>query len=287
MDKIEVKIWRPETYKSMQLMVGSARLTQRAEKIHNMAELEGLLNKSVKPETMTAMTKLPHNNIRCFGTITILVVGASRRFLAQITRRRVGVTFCSGSLQYSDWSEVSGEQFTIPYEILKKDVDRYGFADLEQGYYSKNFINTCQDAMHDYKKMVSLGLNNDTAGYVAPQALRNILIIDATPQAWIEMIKQRICKRNTDETRYVLLKCWEQLYALDPIMFAPTVVMPDCYTTMICPEGAMTCSSRYKRGDTANGTPTEVIDHEFPAISFIQDLNNYEMIQEEDDGVDR
>jgi thymidylate synthase (FAD) len=283
MDKIEVKIWRPETYKSMQLMVGSARLTQRAEKIHNMSELEALFNKSVKTETMVAMSKLPHNNIRCFGTITMFVVGASRRFLAQITRRRIGVTFCSGSLQYSDWSEVSGEQFTIPYEILKKDVDRYGYADLEQGYYSRNFINTCQDAMHDYKKMVSLGLNNDTAGYVAPQALRNILIIDATPQAWIEMIKQRICKRNTDETRYVLLRCWEQLYNLDPIMFAPSIVMPNCYNTMICPEGAMTCGSRYKRGDTVNGTPTEIIDKEFPAIRFINDLNNYEMIQEEDE----
>lgn len=283
MDKIEVKIWRPETYKSMQLMVGSARLTQRAEKIHNMDELEALFNKAVKTETMVAMSKLPHNNIRCFGTITIFVVGASRRFLAQITRRRIGVTFCSGSLQYSDWSEVSGEQFTVPYEILKKDVDRYGYADLEQGYYSKNFINTCQDAMHDYKKMVALGLNNDTAGYVAPQALRNILVIDATPQAWIEMIKQRICKRNTDETRYVLLKCWEQLYNLDPIMFAPSIVMPACYSTMICPEGSMACGSRYKRGDTVNGTPTEIIDKEFPAIRFINDLNNYEMIQEEDE----
>lgn len=283
MDKIEVKIWRPETYKSMQLMVGSARLTQRAEKIHNMDELEALFDKSVKTETMVAMSKLPHNNIRCFGTITIFVVGASRRFLAQITRRRIGVTFCSGSLQYSDWSEVSGEQFTVPYEILKKDVDRYGYADLEQGYYSRNFINTCQDAMHDYKKMVALDLNNDTAGYVAPQALRNILVIDATPQAWIEMIKQRICKRNTDETRYVLLKCWEQLYNLDPIMFAPSVVMPACYSTMICPEGSMACGSRYKHGDTVNGTPTEIIDHEFPAIRFINDLNNYEMIQEEDE----
>lgn len=81
MDKIEVKVWRPETYKSRDLMVGAARLTQRAEKITNMQDLEALLDKSVKPETVRNMALLPHNNIRCFGTITLLIVGASRRFL--------------------------------------------------------------------------------------------------------------------------------------------------------------------------------------------------------------
>ena len=286
MDKIKVEVYRPDTYsKSRDLMVGAARLTQRAEKISSMDDLKMLLEKPVKDSTVMNMAALPHNNIRCFGTITMLVVGASRRFLAQITRRRVGVTFCSGSLQYSDWGDE--HDFVVPYEILKKDVDRYGFADLEQGYYSRNFLRTCESSMEDYKKMVALDLNNDTAGYVAPQALRNILIIDATPQAWIEMIKQRVCKRNTDETRYVLLRCWEQLFKLDPIMFAPLNVLPACYSTLICPERGMSCGSQYRRSDTETGTPTEIIEHEFPAIKFIEDLNNYEMIQEEDDGLDR
>ena len=282
MDKIEVDIWRPDEYKSRALMVGAARLTQRAEKISSMSDLKKLLSKDVKPGTVAAMAQLPHNNIRCFGTITMLVVGASRRFLAQITRRRIGVTFCSGSLQYSDWGDE--HDFVVPYEVLKKDFERYGYADLEQGYHTKNFLRTCEASMTDYKKIVAQGLNNDTAGYVAPQALRNILIIDATPQAWIEMIKQRICKRNTDETRYVLLKCWEKLFALDPIMFSASVVMPACYSTMICPEHGMSCGSQYRRSDTENGTPTEVLAKEFPVIDFI----NYSQIQEdEENGMDR
>jgi len=273
MDKIEVNIYAPETYKSMQLMVGAARLTQRAEKITDIGDLHSLMHKTWQPATAFTMAHLPHNNIRCFGTVTMFVVGASRRFLAQITRRRVGVTFCSGSLQYSDYSD-KGE-FTVPYEILKKDFERYGNAELEQGYHTHNYIKTCEQAMANYKAMIAQGLDNDTAGYVAPQGLRNVLIIDATPQAWIEMIKQRVCKRNTDETRYVMLKCWERLYALDPVMFAPDICLPNC-ALGACPEGPMCCGDPY-----SIATPSEILAADFPLISFNQMDPLHQGIEEE------
>lgn len=279
MDKIEVAIYDPGTYKSRDLMVGAARLTQRAEKITDMSDLRHLLSKSVKPETVKNMSMLPHNNIRCFGTITLLIVGASRRFLAQITRRRVGVTFCSGSLQYSDYSN-KGE-FVVPYEIMEKDFERYGNAELEQGYYTRNYLKTCEQAMAEYKAMVALGLDNDTAGYVAPQALRNILIVDATPQAWIEMIKQRICRRNTAETRYVLLRCWEQLYSLDPIMFSPEVCLPDCVWGR-CPEIHMCCGHKYLEAHRTREDiciPSEIISEDFPIIEF----NNTDFYHQEEE----
>lgn len=279
MDKIEVAIYDPGTYKSRDLMVGAARLTQRAEKITDMSDLRHLLSKSVKPETVKNMSMLPHNNIRCFGTITLLIVGASRRFLAQITRRRIGVTFCSGSLQYSDYSN-KGE-FVVPYEIMEKDFERYGNAELEQGYYTRNYLKTCEQAMAEYKAMVALGLDNDTAGYVAPQALRNILIVDATPQAWIEMIKQRICRRNTAETRYVLLRCWEQLYSLDPIMFSPEVCLPDCAWGR-CPEGHMCCGHKYLEAHRTRKDvciPSEIIAEDFPIIEF----NNTDFTYQEEE----
>lgn len=279
MDKIEVAIYDPGTYKSRDLMVGAARLTQRAEKITDMHDLQHLLSKSVKPDTVKNMSLLPHNNIRCFGTITLLIVGASRRFLAQITRRRVGVTFCSGSLQYSDYSN-KGE-FVVPYEIIEKDFERYGNAELEQGYYTRNYLKTCNQAMAEYEAMVAIGLDNDTAGYVAPQALRNVLIVDATPQAWIEMIKQRICRRNTAETRYVLLRCWEQLWALDPIMFSPEVCLPDCVWGR-CPEIHMCCGHKYLEAHRTRKDvciPSEIIAEDFPIIEF----NNTDFTYQEEE----
>ena len=288
MDKIEVCLYAPtQVTRCKNLTVGSARLTQRAEKITCTEDLINLMQKSVSDKTLTAMMSLPHNNIRCFGTITMFIVGASRRFLAQITRRRTGVTFCSGSLQYSDWSKNPKdveEQFVVPYEVLAKDVYRCGYADLEQGYYRRNFIKSCTTAMTNYEKMIKCGLDRDTAGYVAPQSLRNVLIVDATPQAWIEMIRQRACKRNTDETRYILLKCWEKLNRVDPVMFSAATCLPSCYMGA-CLEQKMTCGKPYdheKYKDVTEALPATIINDEFPAIKFIKDLQ----IQEENNGLD-
>ena len=35
--------------------------------------------------------------------------------------------------------------------------------------------------MENYASAVNMGLLNDAAGYMAPQALRNVLLISATP----------------------------------------------------------------------------------------------------------
>ena len=55
-----------------------------------------------------------------------------------------------------------------------------------------------------------------------------MLIISATPYQWKHMIGQRTCRRNTDETRFVLLKIWADLYALDPELFSPELTGPFC-----------------------------------------------------------
>ena len=86
MKKIEVKILNPESIEQAEkLMVCAARLTQRG-----------------------------HPTIQKFGIINVVVVGASRRFLAQITRHQNEVKYMSASLQYSDYSGV--EDFVIPYD---------------------------------------------------------------------------------------------------------------------------------------------------------------------------
>ena len=40
--------------------------------------------------------------------------------------------------------------------------------------------------------------------HTTPQGLRNVLLISATPYQWKHIISQRVCRRNTDETRIVL-----------------------------------------------------------------------------------
>lgn len=75
-----------------------------------------LYNQSFTDETLTNLGYLPHPAIQKFTVITLAVVGASRRFLSQITRHQNEVKFMSASLQYSNYS---GEaDFAIPYEII-------------------------------------------------------------------------------------------------------------------------------------------------------------------------
>ena len=72
---------------------------------------------------------------------------------------------------------------------------------------------SCQSDMDCYQKLCAAGIGHDAAGYATPQGLRNVLIISATPFQWKHIIGQRVCRRNTDETRIVLLKIWQELIA--------------------------------------------------------------------------
>jgi len=212
MDKIEIKVLNPQAVQDAEkLLVATARITQHAENITCMDDLLMLLDKPYSSHLLEALIELPHPTLQKFGVINIAVVGASRRFLAQITRHQNEVKFMSGSLQYSDYTDKA--QFVVPYEIIVKDKespavkDDTGYTD----YYRWSYIKSCQQAYAEYEAAIKHGINHDAAAYMMPQGLRNVLLISATPYQWKHMISQRICNRNTLETQYVMLRCWEEL----------------------------------------------------------------------------
>lgn len=249
MKKIEVKILNPEVAaEAEKMMVCAARLTQRGHKIKDLDDFMALYNQGYKEETAAAMAKLPHPTIQKFGIINVVVVGASRRFLAQITRHQNEVKFMSASLQYSDYSDEA--DFVVPYAVMEK-----GDAEIA------TYLGSCAVNMQNYESAIELDLDNDSAGYMAPQSLRNILIISATPYQWKHMISQRVCRRNTDETRYVMLRIWEALYKLAPAMFSRTTTGPFCMKDY-CYEGKMTCGVPL----WPEATPTEIIKTDFPLL---------------------
>lgn len=248
MNKIEVKILNPESIKeSVKMTACSARLTQRGHKIQNMDDFMELYNKPYTEYTIAALTSLPHPAIQKMGNITVVIVGASRRFLAQITRHQNETKFISASLQYSDYSDSA--QFCVPYEILEKGDTAI-----------TDYLKACGKSMEEYKKACA-EVGNDAAGYLAPQGLRNILIISATPYQWKYMIGLRTCRRNTTETRYVLLKIWKELFDVDPIFFAPVTTGCFCQKES-CKEGAMSC----RRPLTNQDTPDIILQKDFSII---------------------
>ncbi len=125
MNKIEVKVLNCSAVKEAEKnMVFAARLTQRGHAIHSMDDLMDLYDKSFSEETLKNIGHLPHPTVQKFSIITIAIVGASRRFLSQITRHQNEVKFMSASLQYSNYTGKA--DFAVPYEIMMTDEEIQG-----------------------------------------------------------------------------------------------------------------------------------------------------------------
>lgn len=252
MDKIKVAVLNPTAISEAEkMMVCAARLTQCGHTVKDLSDFLALYDKEYTEKTAKAMTQLPHPTIQKFAVINAVIVGASRRFLAQITRHQNEVKFMSASLQYSDYSNEA--DFVVPYELLDSQM-RF------------SYLSQCQDAMRKYKLLIEYGVDNDSAGYLAPQGLRNVLIISATPYQWKHMISQRTCRRNTAETRYVMLRLWEELYELAPALFSPETTGPFCMKGK-CLEGKMACGAPLASGLT----PHDILEQDFPLCMEVRD----------------
>lgn len=248
MNKIEVKILNPWAIDDgVHMAAVAARLTQGGHKIHDMEDFMELYHKPYKEAFITSLCKLPHPTLQKFAVINIAVVGASRRFLAQITRHQNEVKFMSASLQYSDYSGQA--DFVVPYEFLGTPAETH-------------YLESCAAAMESYEEITANGYDHDSAGYAAPQGLRNIMIISATPYQWKHMISQRTCRRNTDETRYVMLRIWDELMLIAPEMFGPEADCGPFCIHGICREGKMRCGNPLRPWMT----PLDIIAEDFPKL---------------------
>lgn len=242
MNKIEVKaldcFQRPGN-----MMMFLAKLTQRGHSVHNMRDLLNLYRSTqAKAATIAAVSALPHGTIKRFCPITIAIVGASRRFLAQARTHQVGFNYVSASLQYSDYSGKA--EFVVPYALIEADnklKERAHQVHLP----SERYIEACEDAMRTYER-IAAETDNDTAGYVAPQGLRNILIMQGNHEAWMNFIRLRSCNRNTNETQYVALRIWEELLKTPDGLEMFKYAGPDCMYGA-CKEGKMRCDNSLRK----------------------------------------
>lgn len=256
MNKIEVAILNEAHNNPAGMQLFLAKLTQRGATIESMADLmdlyEGCTEHRRASKDIQALAAMPHGTIKRFAPITIAIVGASRRFLAQARTNQVGLDYVSASLQYSDYSGIG--QFVVPYELM--DLDEL----LQSNEASGRYLASCEASMQEYKTMVDYGISNDTAGYAAPQGLRNILIMQGNHQSWDYFIRLRTCNRNTNETKYVATKIWEVLRSTkdgeDLFAFAG----PDCAFGK-CREGKMSCGHPFTCSD-----PTKILKTGWPLL---------------------
>lgn len=264
MRNIEVKVIA-EHGNPAAMMSFLARLTQRGANISCMADLEALMEKPTSTKLVESMVALEnHHTIRRFAPITVAIVGASRRFLAQIRTHSVGLNFVSASLQYSDYTGKA--RFVVPYALLEASSKGDKICGVDPVDF---YLDDCQYAMDAYKR-ITAHTDNDTAGYIAPQGLRNILIIQGNHDAWLHMIKLRSCNRNTVETQYVVMRIWEELLKTQDGQEMFKYAGPDCMYG-VCKEGKMCCGVSLRphmraANEKAISIPRYIIDTKWPLL---------------------
>ena len=266
MNKIEVKVI-DTSGNAGEMMAFLARLTQRGNNIKSMDDLLALKEKEFSQPLIKSMANLPHGTIKRFCPITIAIVGASRRFLAQARTHQVGMNYVSASLQYSDYSDEA--DFVVPYSLIEAEHDGKLLGTLRPIEF---YLGSCKEAMIDYG-YISEFTDNDTAGYAAPQGLRNILIMQGNHQSWDYWIRLRGCNRNTVETQYVTMRIWEELlkteYGEEFFGNSGADCMPGA-----CREGKMCCGVSMKpfvkqAKELGVSVPRLIIDTKWPLLKEV------------------
>lgn len=174
--KPKIILLDPEAAKQVnRLACFSARLTQRTIGPMDSEAVVKLYYKPISEELVHNLIISNHNQCFRMNMVPVVVIGASRRFIAQITRHQVGISFMATSLQYCAWA----------------DPNFYG-DEIDEVY------NTYQKQLAIYREMLQYG--SDKAGYFIPEGVQGSIIISATPWEWRHIIETRTCNRNTPET---------------------------------------------------------------------------------------
>lgn len=230
MDKIKVELISADKLSDVQVACEMTRSMGKYGEPADFTKKEYWTN-----EKLNKILHLPHSKIARFTDFKFIITGSSRRFLSQLITHHIGCDIMSGSLQYSDLSNLSmpiKDMFVVPYEIICHDL-RYDNDNLKSA-----FLNQCTESWYAYKDLRMRGIDNDTAGYLMPMASRNNLLVKVNLEELMYIANQRLCRRNTSETRYVVGLMVEEV--IKQLGIDDELFMPTCYSRP-CQEGKYSC----------------------------------------------
>lgn len=234
MDKINISIVQKPSVDPLRFIATSTRMNFR-ENDQFRDDLDLTVHNKNDENICTNLVRAMHSPLE-HCSYSILVSGASRAFLAQITRSRIGISFSSMSQHYTNFTK---PDFVVPIEIFEKCEE------LNSDEPLKDFYESCLQSHKVYLDMQDkYGLRHDVTRAVTPQAMRNSLLITANIRTWINLIALRICMRNTTEIRYIMSQIRNLLYNECPEIFK--LSGPNCILKHSCSEGKLTCGKPWK-----------------------------------------
>lgn len=166
-----------------------------------------------------------HTSILEHVSWTIYAENISRSLLAQLTRHRIA-SFTSASQHYSDYSDMpfvvseEAKKLIITHDILR--AASFGYTSL----------------LEDYM------LPREEARQVLPNASAVNLIMTINARSLLNLVKQRICRRNVEEMRIFADRLVELIGHTWPA-FAKCLG-PYCFYLGKCNQGKMSCNKLWE-----------------------------------------
>ena len=151
-----------------------------------------------------AIIKSGHESCVEHATATFEISDVSRVVTHEIVRHRIGFSFSQRSQRYVDENQ---PQYVVPEEIAENEAA------------NKIFIEQMSSAWQAYKTLQQLGLKNEMARYVLPNATCSKICVSATFRAWRNFLKLRLSKRAQHEIRDLANIILDKLIEIAPSCF--------------------------------------------------------------------
>lgn len=198
---------------------------------------ETILNADkAKINTLKNVVEMNHTGMLEHVNCTFLIQGASRSFLAQVTRHRL-FSFVSASQHYMDYSDFA--DFVVPVEIENQGTEKI-----------KQYLEANKKTLNGYKDLIAQGIDPSVARQLLPNSMRNNLIVTGNLRQWLNFLNLRLCNRNTSEIQYIAY-----LIRKDLKTYVPNIIdymLPDCITLGKCTQKHLFCGKKYSDDDMEN-----------------------------------
>ena len=246
---MEVKILNPDILKNLYKNHGEFACTcyatpdKYAEKVGKACETNGHMSGS-----------------RC-EYIKFRITDIDRGTAEQCMRHEIGVSFPFEDMDNYTFDEYSEKVIDVsPDQIVKnmgsfRYIDKSGFTYTTPEEIENNkrariiydtlmcYINTARNDLKDALNGADIDAKriNECINFVLPRATNSTLTIGFTPEALLQFMHKRLCKRAQPEIRKLAVLIKKSIEECNP-EFAKELV-PHCSHLLWCPEGNMSCGA--------------------------------------------
>lgn len=151
-----------------------------------------------------AIVKSGHESCVEHATATFRISEVSRVLTHELVRHRIGTAFSQRSQRYVDEN--------IPNFVIPKEIE-------ENAQAKNEFLTAMNNAWKSYKRLQDMGLKNQIARYVLPNACSTEIVVTMDFRAWRHFLKLRLSMRAQPEIRDLAFMLLDKLYEIAPSCF--------------------------------------------------------------------